>query len=391
MSVMRIIAHLDMDAFFAAIEERENPQFVGLGIVVGADPIGGMGRGVVATANYQARKYGIGSAMPISHAFRLAKDAEKRGEPKTVFLPVNGHYYGEVSDRIFRIIHKYTSVVEQTSIDEAYLDLSQRHLQPQELIMAYRRAEDLIKKIKQQIRDSEKLTAKVAISPNKLVSKIASSLAKPDSLRIILPQDVSAFLEELSVRVIPGIGPKTEELLHSKNIFKISDLWKVTKEELREWLGKWGEEIYYKARGIDESPLEIERKPKSISEQETFNQDMRSPSYLLESINRLSEKVFERMLKEGVKGYKTVTITVRFFDFVTRTRSKTLKDHKTDLSSLKREVLKLFMPFLDARENKDRKMIRLLGVGIENFQNSNATQAERSNESINENKQGKLF
>ncbi|OGG14280.1 hypothetical protein A2773_06710 [Candidatus Gottesmanbacteria bacterium RIFCSPHIGHO2_01_FULL_39_10] len=356
---MKIIAHLDMDSFFASIELRVNPQYRGIGIVVGADPKDGMGRGVVSTANYQARKYGIHSALPISTAWRLAEAAKKRGEPATVFLPVNGRYYGEVSEKIFQIIRRYVPVVEQTSIDEAYLDLS--------FCGDYLKAFELIKKITKIIKEREKLTAKVGIAPNKLLAKMASARGKPDSVNIIYPQDIDSFLEPLSVRDIPGVGPKTEAMFNAKKIYRIADLKKVSLADLREWLGKWGESIYDKARGIDESPIETEREIKSISEQETFAKDSLSATFLLEEIQRLSERVIDRMIKDEIRGYRTVVITVRFSDFTTRTRSKTLPEYRYDMKTLHREALKLFMPFLDARENPSKKTIRLLGVGDREF------------------------
>lgn len=385
-TTMRIIAHLDMDAFFAAIEERENPQFRGLGIVVGADPKNGTGRGVVSTANYQARKYGINSAMPISQAWRLAQNAERRGEPKTVFLPVNGHYYSEVSNRIFTIISSFVQTIEPTSIDEAYLDLT--------FTGDFENAKALILKIKQIIWDQEKLTAKVAIGPNKLVAKISSSLAKPDSLNIIFPQDVSGFLEPLSVRVIPGVGPKTEEFLRRQKIYKIADLKKYSQDELVNWLGKWGEDLYRKARGIDDSPLETDREIKSVSEQETFEVDTLNAEFLIVRLQKISERVIERLRREKISGYKTVAITVRFGDFTTRSRTHTLKQYANDSKTLQNEAMKLFLPFLDSRENANKKLIRLLGVGIENFLNSTAASNEEAanNKAKNyKNKQENLF
>ncbi|MBI2611484.1 DNA polymerase IV [Candidatus Gottesmanbacteria bacterium] len=358
---MRIIAHIDMDAFFAAIEERENPQYKGLGIVVGADPKGGSGRGVVSTANYQARKYGIHSAMPISIAWRLSEEARKRGEPKTVFLPVNGKYYGEVSERIFAIIRKYVPLVEQTSVDEGYLDLT--------FAGSFEKAIEIINKLKEEIREKERLTAKIAIAPNKLVAKIVTSRAKPDSVSIIYPHFVHNFLDPLAVGDIPGIGPKTEEVLEKKGIRNVVELRGVAREQLIEWFGKWGEGMYERARGIDESEVMVEREIKSISEQETFEVDTLSSAILLPKLEWLAQKVGVRMKSEGIRQFKTVTITVRFSDFTTKSRAHSLKEFTNDTDVIKKEAMKLFMPFLDKRENPQKKLIRLLGVGIEGFYN----------------------
>ena len=385
---MRIIAHIDMDAFFAAVEERENPQYKGLGIVVGADPKEGRGRGVVSTANYQARKYGIHSALPISSAWRFAEAARSRGEPRTVFLPVNMDYYSQVSGRIFGIIKKYVPVVEQTSVDEGFLEIkikSQKSkIVESSLIVEkeYIEAVEVISSIKREIFENERLTCKVGIGPNKLVAKIATSKAKPDSVSIIYPQYVQKFLDPLSVGDIPGIGPRTEEVLNKKNIFTISDLRKVLREDLRVWFGKWGEMMYEKARGLDDSLLVIGRKAKSISEQETFDKDTLSAAILIPKIEELAGRVGERMKGEGVEKFKTVTITVRFADFTTRSRAHSLNDFISDGSMIKKEAMKLFFPFLDRRENPKKKFIRLLGVGIENFESSDEEIRKRSQESL---------
>ncbi|MBI3379377.1 DNA polymerase IV [Candidatus Gottesmanbacteria bacterium] len=408
-----IVAHLDMDAFFAACEERANPQFVGLGIVVGADPKNGIGRGVVSTANYQARKYGIHSAMPISTAWKLSQQALQKGEPKTVFLPVNGSYYSQVSEKIFSIVRKYVRVVEQSSVDEAYLDLSfgddsasdmkffglynsrssgneasvhessysraqmQRSSKfisslnsslasPQNL-SGYDKAIELIKKIKLEIKQQENLTATVGIGPNKLIAKMTSARFKPDGLTAIYPDEVEKFLDPLPIGDIPGVGPKSEEFFHRKNIYKVSDLKKVSKEQLASWMGKWGEDIYLKVRGIDDSPVTVEREIKSISEQETFENDTLSAAYILDRLNELAARVVERMKYDKVEVFKTVTIVVRFSDFTTKTRAHTLKVATNSLPLFKTEVMKLILPFLDRRENPQLKKIRLIGVGIEHF------------------------
>lgn len=386
--MQRIIAHIDMDAFFAAIEERENPQYKGWGIVVGADPKDGMGRGVVSTANYQARRYGIHSAMPISTVWRLSEAARKRGEPKIVFLPVNLVYYGEVSERIFAIIRKYVSNIEQTSIDEGYLDLSTTGSKGTTSTTGeeYRRAIEVIQKIKEEIFQKEKLTAKIAISPNKLIAKIATSKAKPDSVSIIYPHFVQDFLDRLPVGDIPGIGPKAEEALGRRGIKFVRQLRGVSWKNLVRWFGKLGEGMYERARGIDDSVIVTEREIKSISEQETFEIDTLSSAILIPKLEQFAQKVGERMKNEEIKQFRTVTITVRFADFMTKSRAHSLKDFTSDALVIKKEALKLFMPFLDRRENPQKKLIRLLGIGIENFHTPKINQ--NSTKSID---QGLLF
>ena len=355
---MRIIGHLDMDAFFAAIEERDHPELAGQPIVVGADPKGGRGRGVVSTANYKAREYGIHSALPISIAWRFSEAARRKGLPSAVFLRVNFERYGEVSARVMTILRAHAPHVEEASIDEAYFDLS--------FAGSYENAAELCKKIKQEIKEREKLTASVGVGPNKLIAKIAAGRQKPDGLTVIPEQDAEAFLEPLPIGVIPGVGPKTEKRFQAIGIRTVADGKRLSLEDLQEMLGKWGVELYDRLRAKDDSPLVEEWEPKSIGEQETFERDTLNPSFLRARLQSLSEGVHRRFVQNGFKGFRTVTITVRFHDFETKTRSSTLKAPDAALERLYSEARRLLAPFLDRREeNPKGKPIRLLGVRIE--------------------------
>lgn len=346
-----------MDAFFAAIEERENPRFKGLPIAVGSDPKGGHGRGIVSTANYEARGYGIHSALPITRAWKFSEEAFARGKPRVIFLPVNSRLYSEVSGKIIEILRAHVKILEQASIDEAYLDLS--------FLGNYQKAEELALKIKREIKEKEKLTASVGIGPNKLIAKIASSKNKPDGLTIITPGKVMNFLRPLSIREIPGIGPKTEALLNRKNIFSVSDLQKMTKAELIKLLDKWGEDLFYKSRGVSDSEVTQEYEIKSIGEQETFEKDTLNLLFINECLAKMADRVIRRMRSDGFESFKTVTLIIRFSDFDTRTRSHTLKTPVNDLTIFRREAMKLLLPFFDKRENPNQKMIRLVGLRIE--------------------------
>src|SRR3989344_5314628 len=230
----RIILHLDMDAFFAQIEERENPQFKGKPIVVGAAPAGGQGRGVVATANYEARKYGIYSAMRISKAFQLC--------PNAVFLPVNMELYENTSHGIMKIVKKYSGVWEITGLDEAYLDIS--------FLGDFEHSKKIAEKIKQEILEKEKLICTIGIGPNKTIAKMAVEAAKPNGLKIVRPEEVGEFLDSLDIEDLPGIGPKTAEKLHAVKIYKIGALKNLPKQKLRAMFGKWGIGLFEKSRGI---------------------------------------------------------------------------------------------------------------------------------------------
>jgi len=354
---MRIIGHLDMDAFFAAIEERDHPELRGRPLVVGADPAGGQGRGVVSTANYPARVYGIHSAMPISQAWQLAEAARRRGRPAAAFVRVNYHRYAEVSQRIMARLRHHAPVVEGAGIDEAYFDLS--------FTGSYDRAADLARQIKAEILGQERLTASIGIGPNKMVAKIASDFQKPDGLTLVTPEEAEAFLAPLAVRKIPGIGPKTEKSLARLGIKTVKDLKRFTPEELQERFGKWGPELYERIRGRHDSPLVTEWEPKSVGEQETFAQDTRDLEFIFSRLWELCRGVWQRFLADGFHTFRTVVVTVRFADFDTYTRSYTRGEPAASLRTLTFEAMKLLMPFLDRRENPKHKLIRLIGVRVE--------------------------
>jgi nucleotidyltransferase/DNA polymerase involved in DNA repair len=354
---MRIIGHLDMDAFFAAIEERDHPELKGRPLVVGADPAGGKGRGVVSTANYPARIYGIHSAMPISKAWQLAEAARRRGQPVTVFLRGNHRRYREVSDKIMRILHRFAPVVEEASIDEAYFDLS--------FSGSFKKAAEVARQIKAEILAQEKLSASVGLGPNKLIAKIASDFQKPNGLTVVTEAEAEDFLAPMAVRKIPGIGPKTEKSLARQGIKRVQDLKQFSAAELRERFGKWGPELFERIRGRHDSPLVTKWEPKSLGEQETFAKNTKDLEFIFQRLWGLCREVYRRFSSEGFKTYRTVVVTVRFADFDTFTRSYTLPQPARTLRALIFEAMKLLMPFLDRRENPKYKLIRLIGVRVE--------------------------
>jgi DNA polymerase IV (DinB-like DNA polymerase) len=360
---MRIIVHVDMDAFYAAVEERYNPALRGLPVAVGADPKEGRGRGVITTANYLARKYGIHSALPIARAWRLAEAARRRGEPATVFIRPNFPLYREVSARIMQIFERSTDAFEEASIDEAYLDVSSREDFPA--------AVEHMSRLKAEIREKEGLGCSVGIGPNKLIAKIASGHQKPDGLTVVAAESVQQFLDPLPIRVIPGIGPKGEAFLHQRNIRTIKDLREIPEIILSEWFGKWGQRLFEKARGIDDSIVSNEWTRKSLGEQETFEQDTRSRSEVTERLYAMAERIIDKLRGKEFSGFRTVTVTVRFADFQTSNRSRSFKSGITvnnndqALELLKQEALSLLLPFFDARENPRGKAIRLIGLRAE--------------------------
>lgn len=354
---MNIIGHLDMDAFFAAVEELDHPELRGVPLVVGADPKEGRGRGVVSTANYPARRYGIHSAMPITRAWSLAEAARRRGEPETVFITPNFPRYAEISGRIMALIRRRVPLVQKVGIDEAYLDLG--------FCPSFSRARDLCRVIKEEIRAQEGLTASVGIGPNKLVAKIASDYQKPDGLTVVPAEDAEDFLAPLPIRKIPGVGPKTEQFLSRRGISTVADLKRFSPEDLERLLGKWGVALYEKARGRGSAILRPAREAKSIGEQETFAEDTANLEFLFERLWAICRGVLASLPDEGFQTFRTVVVTVRFADFKTHTRSHTLPQPVSSLRVLQFEAMKLLMPFLDRRENPQRKLIRLLGVRLE--------------------------
>jgi len=311
----RVIAHLDMDAFFAAIEEGDKPRLRGKPIVVGADPEDGHGRGVVSTANYPARTYGIHSAMPISQAWRLAREAERAGKPPAVFIGVNGQRYEEVSGHIMGIVRRHVPLVEAASIDEAYLDLS--------FIGSYKAAEMLCRMIKKEIHEREHLIASI------------------------------------------GIGPKTQALFAQHGVTTVGDVKRFSHEELVELLGVWGRDLYERARGRDDTPVIEEYEIKSIGEQETFMRDTSDPNLLTGRLAALAADVMQRFDQSDFGTFQRIVLTVRFTDFETVSRSRTLTEPAASLETLQFEAFSLLMPFFDHRENPRRKAIRLIGIRVE--------------------------
>jgi DNA polymerase IV (DinB-like DNA polymerase) len=354
---VRIIAHVDMDAFYAAVEARIDPALRDRPLVVGADPKAGRGRGVVTTASYAARRYGIRSAMPISRAWRLAERARLRGEPETVFIRGNMDRYREVSARIMAILSPHADAFEEASIDEMYLDLSS--------LGSVEAAAERAAALKGLIAEREGLTCSVGIGPNKLVAKIASDRQKPDGLTIIRAEDVQAFLDPLRIRVIPGIGPKTERLLQGHGIQTVADLRGVEQARLAEWLGRWGSELHDRARGISDDPVSNEWEPKTVGEQETFEVDSLDPVFVLERARELARTVVSRLARQGFRAFRTVTITVRFENFLTFSRSHTSRELLATEEALQAEAERLLLPFFDDRENPRRRRLRLIGVRVE--------------------------
>jgi DNA polymerase IV (DinB-like DNA polymerase) len=357
---MRIVAHIDMDAFYAAVEEQLNPAYKALPLVVGADPKEGTGRGVVMTANYAARRFGIRSALPISRAWRLAENARQHGAPATLFVRPNMALYRTVSGRIMDIVKSYGDAFEEASIDEAYLEISSSE--------DFSTAAQRMNSLKAEIRNREGIGCSVGIGPNKLIAKIASGEQKPNGLTVIAPELVEEFLNPLPLRKIPGIGPKSEHF-HEQNLRTIGELRRVPASTLVDWFGKWGERLFEKCRGIDTAPVTNEWTRKSLGEQETFEQDTRTQSLVRERLDLMAERIVAKLRAKEFKRFHTVTLTIRFGDFQTSNRSRTIKDgiavDDHALARLGDEAAALLAPFFDDRENPRGKAFRLIGLRVE--------------------------
>ncbi|NOZ58675.1 MAG: DNA polymerase IV [Euryarchaeota archaeon] len=337
----RIVLHVDMDSFFSAIEQRENPELRGRPVVVGADPKGGRGRGVVSTASYEARRYGVRSGMPISQAYRLC--------PSCIFLPVRHELYWRVSKRIMQILRSYAAKFQQVSVDEAYLDVTG-------LVKSYGEAEKLARRIKAEIYEKEKLTCSIGIGPNKLVAKIASDHRKPDGLTVVPPGEVESFLAPLPVRKIPGIGPRSEALLKELGITTIGELAQCDVQRLIPLFGRWASRLVMLARGVDEREVRERSKVKSIGREQTFPRDLEEEEELRAALEELAERVHRDLKEEGFL-FRTLTLKVRFSDFETHTRAKTLRSHHGDLATIKevsQSLLSRFPP----------RKVRLLGIRL---------------------------
>ena len=342
----RIIFHVDMDHFFTAVEERERPEFKRKPVVVGADPKEGKGRGVVSTCNYEARKFGIKSGMPISRAWKLC--------PEAIYLPVNYELYKKVSSKIMSILRKYADKFEQWGIDEAFLDVTS-------IVNSYKEAEVLAYQIKMEILENDGLTCSVGIGPNKLVAKIASDFQKPDGLTVVKEEDVEKFLAPLRVRKLLWVGQKTEQKLKRIGINTIGDLANYDSTVLTENFGVMGTQLHLMAHGIDRSEVEERGEVKSISRDITFEEDTDDFKFVLETLDRLSKEVHKDVSKQNF-CFKTVTVKVRYENFETHTHGKTLPFVTDRLQDLQKTVKELVQDYL-----RPYRKIRLVGVRVSNF------------------------
>ncbi|MFP4661167.1 MAG: DNA polymerase IV [Halanaerobiales bacterium] len=362
------IMHIDMDAFFAAVEQLDNPELKGKPVIVGG--VGLDNRGVVSAASYEARKYGVHSAMPMVQARSLCPDG--------IYLQGRHYRYSELSRQIFDIFYEYTPLVEGISIDEAFLDLTGCH-------RLFGDSIEIGKKIKSEIQERIGLTASVGLAPNKFLAKLASGMDKPDGFFIIPEDRISEILEPLPVGKIWGVGKKTEETMQKRGIETIATLKKLKINELEAMYGKMGVQLYHLARGIDNRDVKVDNQIKSISHEETFQEDVTDKDQILSCLLRMSSKVSRRLRKNGFEG-STIFIKVRYGDFTTYSRRLTISIATNDIDQIYGTGKRLL-----EREKLLKKPVRLLGIGVSNLSVENSKQLSLFNDRIKEDKLNKTI
>ena len=343
---MRHILHADFDAFYASVEQLDNPELRGKPVVVGGSA---EGRGVVASASYEAREFGVRSAMPMRTAQRLC--------PHAIRVGARFDRYREISQRVLSIFRDLTPLVEPLSLDEAYLDVTS-------IVARDRPPADIAAGLKRRVKHELGLTISVGVATSKSIAKIASDMDKPDGLTVVAPGDEKAFLAPLPIRDLWGVGPKTAERLSSDGIETIGDIARQDEDWLRERFGKHGAQMQKLALGQDNSPVVVRRETKSVSAETTFAQDIGEPEALLEVVNRLSQRVSHQLRRKQLQG-RTVKLKLRLSDFTTFTRQKTLPyavQSADDLSQSASELLRA--------ELYGRRRFRLVGVGVSGFEQS---------------------
>jgi len=340
-TMSRVILHIDMDAFYASVEQMDNPALKGKPVIVG----GTSNRGVVSAASYEARKFGIRSAMPIFQAKQRCPDA--------VYLPVRMHRYQEVSRQVMEILKRFSPLVEQVSIDEAYMDISGAN----KLLGQPR---DIGVEVKRSIKERTSLTCSVGIAPNKFLAKVASDLDKPDGLTIIQPENVPQFINRLPVEKIPGVGKKMVKTLHKMGVRTLGDVQKLSGHELVKKTGKFGERLFKLSRGIDEAPVVLHMPSKSISSENTLSVNTNEMEVLKKKLLIQSEIVGKRAREQNVRG-TTITLKLKRADFRQITRSVTIEKATHSTNTIYEEGLKLLA------QVKMGTKFRLIGIGLSNL------------------------
>ena len=340
----RKIIHIDMDAFYASVEQRDNPELKGKAIAVGGSP---QGRGgVVATCSYEARKFGVHSAMPSKKALQLC--------PHLIFISPRFDVYKAVSRQVRQIFHRYTDLIEPLSLDEAYLDVTEDK-------QGINSAIDIAVLIKNAIKEELYLTASAGISINKFVAKIASDMKKPDGLTFIGPSKIESFVESLPIEKFYGVGKVTAEKMKAMDIHTGADLKKLSERELAQHFGKVGKFYFNIVRGIDDRSVEPNQETKSIGAEDTFPEDLTTIEQMIVQLEKIAPVVHRRMQEHGLKG-RTITVKIKYSDFKIITRTRSFTDPVNDLAL----IISTAKELLHSTETDDVK-VRLLGISVSNF------------------------
>jgi len=339
----RKIIHIDMDAFYASVEQRDHPEYRGKALVVGGTPDQ---RGVVAAASYEARQFGIFSAMPSRTAIKKC--------PHLIFVRPRFDAYREVSEQIHEIFHQYTDLVEPLSLDEAYLDVTENK-------RAFTSATLLARELKARIYERTDLTASAGVSVNKFLAKTASSINKPDGLFLIPPEKAESFTESLPIEKFYGIGKMTAEKMRSAGVFTGADLKKWTEIDLIKKFGKIGSFYFYIVRGQDDRPVVADRIRKSIGAEESFAEDLVEHYEFVNALDEISQTLKQRVESTGTSG-RTLTLKVKYADYQQVTRSRTVAESIHDRA----EMMRLALALLESTEAA-AKRVRLLGLGLSNL------------------------
>ena len=342
----RKIIHIDMDAFFAAVEIRDNPKLKGKPVIIGNDPRQTGGRGVVSTCSYEARAFGIHSAMSSKEAYERC--------PQAVFISGNYEKYKAVGLQIRAIFKRYTDLIEPMSIDEAYLDVTENKL-------GIKSAVKIARLIQQDIWQELHLTASAGVSYNKFLAKMASDYQKPHGLTVILPDQAQEFLKQMDIAKFHGVGKKTVERLHEMGIYNGADLLKVSEITLIDRFGRLGFDLYRKARGIHNSPVKSDRIRKSIGKEKTYGKILQVEEDIKKELTLLSEKVALNLSKQDKTG-KIIILKIRYADFSTLTRRKSLSQATQDASQIAQTAIQLYEELAEKE-----KGVRLLGITVTGF------------------------
>jgi DNA polymerase-4 len=368
----RKIIHIDMDAFYASVEQRDNPLYRGKPIAVGGSPEGR--GGVVATASYEARKFGVRSAMPSKRALELC--------PELIFIRPRFDAYKEVSKQIREIFHRYTDLIEPLSLDEAYLDVTVDKLNIGSAI-------DIAHLIRKAIREELSLIASAGVSVNKFVAKIASDLNKPDGFAFIGPSSVALFMEKLQVEKFHGVGRVTAEKMKKMGLFTGADLKRLSEQELVQHFGKTGAFYYKIVRGVDDRPVQPHRETKSMGAEDTFPYDLTSQEEMNGELDKIAATLHNRLTRYNLKG-RTITVKIKYSNFTLITRSQSFSTPTDDMDLIRTTAHRL----LEATGLSDAK-IRLLGIYLSNFgearpaQNAQNGQSGQSAQSGQSNQSGR--